>query len=74
MKLKNLNNFLHLTSQLDMFRAPVKINLPSHRDMKSGQKSHSNKRGSFVGFILTVMSIMISFILFLSLIQKMYSY
>lgn len=70
-----MEKFLYLTSQLDLYKAPVKINIPNDANPrgKSGRKkNHSNKRGSFFGFLLSAISIIFTFSLFMSMVTKMF--
>ena len=69
-----LGNFIEQSINLDMFKAPVKINLPGKRNAKTGEKEYSNKKGSFIGFILTAMCIFLIGIITAFLIQRMYSF
>ena len=57
-----------------MFKAPVKINLPGKRNRKSGEKEFAHKKGSFIGFILTLGSSLLILMICGVMIMRMYSF
>ena len=68
------HKFIEYSKDLDMFKAPVKINLPGRRNRKSGEKEFTHKRGSFIGFVLTLGSTVLVMMICGVMILRMYSF